>query len=156
MSEPSAPHIQSADASNTGPRAPLHVRLFQRRVGAMLVRNTIVSTGVFLFGLALMAVLVELLGVDAVVASGIGFLAATSLHYALGRSWIFRGTERPFASGYVFFIANALVGLALTMGLMAIFLQFTALHYLVARVLVSVVAGLVVFVLNAVWNFRRV
>ena len=35
-------------------------------------------------------------------------------------------------------------------------LEFTSIHYLVARVIVSLFAGLIVFVLNAVFNFRRV
>ena len=33
--------------------------------------------------------------------------------------------------------------------------RFTPIHYLVARVIVSVFAGLVMFLLNAVLNFRR-
>lgn len=135
---------------------PLLRRLFTRRVGGMLVRNTVVSTGVFLVGLAVLYVLVEYFGMDEVIASGIGFLVSNSIHYLLDRWWVFAGTERALAKGYALFLMNSGVGLALTMGLMWLFLQFTPIHYLVARVLVSVVAGLVMFVLNAVWNFRRV
>ena len=89
-------------------------------------------------------------------AAGLGFLAANSLHYLFGRAWIFRGTERGRASGYALFLINASVGLAVTMTLYAVLLEFTPMNYLVARVVVSVFAGLVVFVLNAVFNFRRV
>jgi hypothetical protein len=56
----------------------------------------------------------------------------------------------------VLFLLNAGVGLAVTMVLYALLLAYTPLDYLVARVIVSVFAGLVVFVLNAVLNFRRV
>ena len=42
------------------------------------------------------------------------------------------------------------------MVLYAAILEFTAIHYLVARVIVSLVAGLMVFVLNAVFNFRQI
>ncbi|QUL37702.1 GtrA family protein [Erythrobacter sp. JK5] len=134
----------------------LIARLFRPRVGAMLVRNTVVSTGVFLVGLGVLWVLVERFGMDEVIASGIGFLVANTLHYSFGRSWIFRGTDRPLASGFVYFLTNGLVGLGLTMGLMALLLPLLPAHYLIVRILVSVVAGLVVFVLNAVLNFRRV
>jgi putative flippase GtrA len=131
-------------------------RLFTRRVGGMLVRNTVVSTGVFLLGLVVLWVLVQQAGMDEVPAAGIGFMVAQTLHYALGRSWIFRGTDRPVASGYVIFLLNAGLGLTITMVTFAALLRFTSMHYLVARVAVSVLAGLAMFVINAQFNFRRV
>lgn len=139
-----------------GPRQRLAARLLSMRVGAMLVRNTIVSCFVFVIGLAVLWVLVTRAGLDQVISAGIGFLIANSLHYLLGRSWIFRGSDRRLDTGYVFFVINAGVGLIVTMSLFAILLEFTELNYLVARVLVSVVAGLIVFALNAVLNFRLV
>lgn len=138
------------------PKGSLLSRLLKVRVGWMLVRNTVVSAGVFLIGLGVLWLLVEQAGMDEVIASGIGFAVANTLHYVLGRSWIFRGTERGVASGYALFLINGAIGLTLTMVLMFVLLQITPLNYIVARVLVSVVAGLLVFVLNAVWNFRRV
>lgn len=138
------------------PKGSLLSRLLKVRVGWMLVRNTVVSAGVFLIGLGVLWLLVEQAGMDEVIASGIGFAVGNTLHYVLGRSWIFRGTERGVASGYALFLINGAIGLTLTMVLMFVLLQITPLNYIVARVLVSVVAGLLVFVLNAVWNFRRV
>jgi putative flippase GtrA len=131
-------------------------RLMTWRVGRMLWRNTVVSCIVFVLGLGVLYVLVDRAGFPEVPAAGIGFLVANSLHYLFGRAWIFRGTERGPASGYVLFLLNAGVGLAVTMVLYALLLAYTPLDYLVARVIVSVFAGLVVFVLNAVLNFRRV
>lgn len=131
-------------------------RLLSIKVGAMLVRNTVVSTFVFLVGLALLWLLVDRGGMNAVIAAGIGFIVANTLHYVLGRSWIFRGSDRGVGTGYALFLLNAGVGLAVTMGLFALFLAYTPLHYLVARTIVSVFAGLIVFVLNAVLNFRQV
>ncbi|WP_177198435.1 GtrA family protein [Novosphingobium sp. CF614] len=114
------------------------------------------SCFVFVIGLVTLWMLVSLAGVDEVIAAGIGFVIANTLHYALGRSWIFRGSERGLRTGYVLFLINAGVGLFVTMGLYALMLRFTAMNYLVARIVVSVFAGLVVFVLNAVLNFRQV
>lgn len=121
----------------------------------MLVRNTIVGSCTFLFGLGVMWLLVEQAGISEVIASGASFVFANSVHYVLGRTWIFKGTTRDVATGYAMFLMNGGVGLALTMGLMALFVAYTSIHYLVARVLVSVVAGLLIFVLNGVWTFRR-
>ena len=134
----------------------LLARLFTWRVGAMLWRNTVVSCAVFVLGLCVLYTLVDGLGFPEVPAAGIGFLVANSLHYVFGRAWIFRGTERKLASGYVLFLLNSSLGLAVTMVLYALLLAYTPLDYLVARVIVSVFAGLVVFLLNAVLNFRRV
>ncbi|NVE95764.1 GtrA family protein [Altererythrobacter lutimaris] len=138
------------------PKGSLLSRLLRVRVGWMLVRNTVVSSGVFLIGLGVLWLLVERAGMDEVPASGIGFVVANSLHYILGRAWIFRGTTRGVASGFALFLVNGLIGLGITMALMAVLLALTPINYLVARVLVSVFAGLTIFVLNAVWNFRRV
>ena len=131
-------------------------RFFRRRVGWMLVRNTVVSTGVFLFGLLALWLMVEQGGANPTLATGISFLLATSIHYVFGRKWIFAGTDRTVSTGYAIFLANALVGLAATVSLFWLLTTFTAMNYLVARVLVSVFAGLAMFALNASINFRRV
>lgn len=131
-------------------------RFFRRRVGWMLVRNTVVSTGVFLFGLLALWLMVEQGGVDPTVATGLTFLLATSIHYVFGRKWIFAGTDRAMSTGYAIFLVNALVGLAATVSLFWLLTTYTPMNYLVARVLVSVFAGLAMFALNASINFRRV
>jgi putative flippase GtrA len=131
-------------------------RVWSKNTGWMLVRNTIVSTAVFLLGLALLWLLVDRAGMAPVPAAAIGFVLANSLHYALGRTWIFRGTDRAVVPGYAYFLTNGLIGLGITLILFDAFLRFTSIHYLVARVLVSVVAGLAMFLLNGILNFRRI
>ena len=121
----------------------------------MLWRNTVVSTGVFLIGLAVLWVLVEEASVDPVVATGISFLIANSIHYVFGRTWIFAGSDRNLATGYILFVANAVVGLVVTVGLFWLLTTWTHVNYLVARIIVSIFAGLAVFVLNAGLNFKR-
>lgn len=131
-------------------------RFFKRRVGGMLVRNTVVSTGVFLVGLGVLWLLVERAGVDPVLATALSFLIANSIHYVFGRTWIFAGSDRKLTTGYALFLLNAVVGLAVTVGLFWVLTEFTPMNYLVARVIVSVFAGLAVFALNATVNFRQV
>jgi len=121
----------------------------------MLARNTVVSCGAFAFDLILLWVLVQFLAMDKVLAAALAFIAATTTHYIFGRTWIFRGTERGVASGYAYFLVNAGIGLVITVGLFAAMLRWTPINYLVSRVLVSIVAGLAVFLLNAILNFRR-
>ncbi|HEY0325760.1 MAG TPA: GtrA family protein, partial [Allosphingosinicella sp.] len=95
-------------------------------------------------------------GMDTLLAAAVAFIAANGLHYILGRTWIFRGTERGVGAGLFYFLINAGIGLVVTMALYAAILEFTSIHYLMARVIVSVVGGLTVFYLNATLNFRSV
>ena len=131
-------------------------RLFSRNTAVLFARNTLVSCLVFGFGLALLWALVERLDMDKIAAAAVAFLAANSLHFAFGYGWIYRGTERRLAPGYGYFLVNAGIGFVITMALFAALLRWTPINYLVARILVSVVAGLAMFVLNAVLNFKRV
>jgi putative flippase GtrA len=131
-------------------------RLFSRNAAEMLARNTVVSCFAFAFDLALLWALVRWGGMGKIAAAAWGFVAANTLHYALGRTWIFRGTERGVTAGYVYFLINATIGLIVTLALYAAFLRYTPINYIVARIIVSVFAGLTVFVLNAMLNFRRI
>jgi putative flippase GtrA len=136
------------------PDASLARRLLSRKAAAMLVRNTVVSCLCFAFDLILLWALINL-SWRKLPAAALGFVAANTLHYVLGRAWIFRGTERGVKAGYIFFLINAAIGLVVTITLYAAFLRYTPMNYIVARILVSVFAGLAVFLLNAVLNFRR-
>ena len=130
-------------------------RLFSRNAAVLLARNTVVSCLVFAIGLAILWALVELADVNKLVAAAAGFLVSNTIHYIFGRTWIYRGTQRAVASGYAYFLINAGIGLTITIVLFAAFLHWTSMNYLVARVVVSVFAGLAMFLLNAALNFRR-
>ena len=146
------PWRQAADERNL---SALAKRLWSRHAAVLLARNTVVSCLVFAIGLAVLWALVELWGVNKLVAAAVGFLISNSIHYAFGRAWIYRGTERRVAPGYAFFLLNAGIGLVITIALFAAFLRWTSIHYLVARIVVSVFAGLAMFLLNAMLNFKR-
>lgn len=138
------------------PEPGLGRRIFSRKTAVLLARNTLVSCLVFAFGLALLWVLVESQGMNKIVAAAIAFMAANSLHFAFGYGWIYRGTERRPAPGYGYFLVNAGIGFAITLAMFAALLRWTPMNYLVARILVSIVAGLAMFLLNAMLNFKRV
>ncbi|WP_336957820.1 GtrA family protein [Sphingobium aquiterrae] len=145
------PSRHAAPAGGRGIRA----RFFSRRAAGMLMRNSIVSAFVFALDMAILWAMVQMAGSNRLWAAALGLLVANTLHYALGRRWIFPGTDRHVASGYLYFLVNAAIGMAITMLLYAAMLRWTSIHYLVARVLVSVLAGLTAFLLNATFNFRR-
>ena|SRR5438093_6492797 len=134
----------------------LWLRLASRNAAALLARNTMLSCLIFALNLLLLRVLVEELSITALPAAALAFVAANSFQYVFARNWVFRGTDRHFGAGYAYFLANAGIGLTTTLVLYAAMLAFTSLHYLVARVIVSVFAGLATFLLNATLNFRRI
>ncbi len=153
--EPPAPGRTAAASAEAGP-ADLMSRLMRGRVAAMLVRNTIVSCLAFAFDLAMLLALVRFLDMHYLIAATLAFIVAVSIHYAFARAWIFPGSERALKSGYAYFFVNAGIGLAITIALYAAFVELIGIHYIVARVVVSVIAGLAVFLLNAVLHFRSV
>ncbi len=122
----------------------------------MLLRNTVSSSLSFLVSIGVLWLLVTYASMDEVLAAAIGFIAAQSVHYALARGWIFPESDRAVATGYVIFLLNASLGMAITVSLYAVLLDWTGMNYLIARVLVSVVAGLAMFLSNATLNFRKV
>ena len=119
----------------------------------LLWRNTVVSVGVFTFGLGLLWLLVEQAGMPKVPAAGLSFMASNSIHYLFGRAWIYSGSDRKVVAGYAYFLGNAVIGLAVTVALFAAFMA-VGMHYIVARIVTSIFAGLVLFLLNAILNFR--
>jgi putative flippase GtrA len=134
-------------------RERLAERLLSRRGALLLWRNTVVSVGVFTFGLGLLWLLVEQAGMPKVPAAGLSFMASNSIHYLFGRAWIYRGTDRKVVAGYAYFLGNAVIGLAVTVALFAAFMAI-GMHYIVARIVTSIFAGLVLFLLNSILNFR--
>lgn len=128
----------------------------KREAGAarLFARNTVASFFTFGVDVALLWLAVELAGAPYLPTAAVAFLVAMSLHYALSRLWVFRGTERGMAAGYVYFLINAGIGLVVTIGAFWALMELAGLHYLVARVLASIVAGILVFFLNAVFNFK--
>jgi putative flippase GtrA len=147
--------IADRPAFNAATRPSVLQRLVSRRGVTLLARNTVVSILTFVVGLALMWMLVEWAGANKVFSAGASFLAATSLHYVFGRSWVFRGTERGVATGYGYFLINATIGMTLTVSIFAALISWTPMNYLIARILVSIFAGLAMFVLNATLNFKQ-
>ena len=125
------------------------------RPARMLIRNTVASIGVFLLDLAILASLVELAGFAHVPAAVVAFVIPLIVFYFLQREWVFPGTDRGVAKGFVYFLINMGIGFAAMISVFWTLLEMTDLHYLIARVLASVVYGLVVFVLNGMINFKQ-
>ncbi|WP_052223199.1 GtrA family protein [Novosphingobium malaysiense] len=126
-----------------------------RRGCSLYIRNAFASTISFILDLFLIWIMVEHFGIQRYLAVVVGFVIANALHYVLARIWIFHGTERGVASGYALFLGNALFGLGVILGGFALLTEVFGVPYLVARIMASLFAGTLVFVLNATLNFRH-
>ncbi|QVM84590.1 GtrA family protein [Novosphingobium decolorationis] len=130
-------------------------RVLTRKGLDLYLRNALASVATFLLDLAFIWVLAEKAGAGRLLAVALGFLLANALHYVLARIWIFRGSARGMASGYVLFVGNALVGLGLILGAFTLLSDVLGVPYLAARIAASLVAGTAVFLFNATVNFRK-
>jgi len=130
-------------------------KIVESRQAKMLGRNTVASIITFTLDLAILWALVELAGLPHVPAAVLSFVLPMVLFYTLQRTWVFPNTNRGVASGFVYFMINVGVGFAAMLATFWALLEFTPIHYLIARVLASVVNGIVIFVLNGMFNFKQ-
>lgn len=135
---------------------PGHPGLLSRHGAVLFARNAVSSGLCFSIDMALIWLMVSQLGIDKFVAVTVGFLCANSLNYGLARVWVFRGSDRGLFTGYLYYLMNALIGLAVILGGFALLTTVFDAHYLLARVIVSLCSGTLVFVLNATLNFHEV
>ena len=125
------------------------------RGARMFGRHTVANTIAFLLDLAILWALVEIAGMPRMSAAVIAFLVPMVVLYVLCREWVFPQTNRGWWSGFVYFAANIGIGFLVMMAVFWSLLEFTDLHYLVARVAASAVCGIVVFLLNGIFNFKE-
>ena len=130
--------------------------LTERRTAVLLGRNTVASVATFAVDIALLWLLVEFLGIVYLPAAAIAFVIAITVQYALSRVWVFRRSDRGMATGYFYFLVNAGIGLVAMLAMLFALVELAGLFYLVARVISSVVSGVLMFILNAVFNFKSI
>ncbi len=133
-----------------------HPGLLSRHGAVLFLRNAVASSLCFAIDMGLIWLMVSQLHIDKFVAVTLGFLCANALNYVLARIWVFRESDRGLFTGYVYFLGNALVGLAIILAGFALLTGPLDTHYLLARVVVSLCSGTIVFILNATLNFHEV
>jgi putative flippase GtrA len=126
----------------------------ESRGARLFGRNTVASIGCFLIDVAILYALVEWLGISYLPAAAGAFLLAMSVQYVISRLWVFPDSDQGMARGYAWFLVNAGIGLVITLGAFALLLWLLDFHYLIARLISSAVAGIAMFFLNAVFNFK--
>lgn len=114
------------------------------------------GVGAFATGLqyALLVLGCEVLAVDPVAASAVGFVVSAVANYWLNYHFSFRSSRRHrSAAGRFALVAGA--GLALNTLLMQTLAEHLGLQYLLAQVLTTAVVLIWNFFANALWSFAR-
>lgn len=117
-------------------------------------RYAVVGVSTLAFDLLLLAGLTEVLHIPYYIGTPFAFLVAVSINYALSRKFVFKGTERPVHHGYAYFILIAAAGAAAITGAVYVLVTYLGVYYLVARIGVAGVIGLVNYLSNLHLNFR--
>ena len=101
---------------------------------------------------AILVILVQGTGMDAVLASSIGFAASSVVSFALNRRFTF-ASRVGYGKGLARFAVVAGCGLALTAVLMTVGVDWLGVNYLLAQVATTGVVLLWNFFVNRSWTF---
>ena len=117
-------------------------------------RNTAASMVTFTLDLVILWTLVEIVELPRVLAAAIAFIIPLVVFYFLQREWVFPQNDRSMGKGLALFALSVAVGFTAMLATFWALLELTELHYILARILASVVYGLLLFYLNGKFNFR--
>ncbi len=120
------------------------------------LRYACVGGSTFAFDLLVLYLVTTYAGVTYYLATPGAFLVAVSCNYFISRRFVFRGTKRGHAPGYVYFIGMALIGAGVTTLGVTFMVTYTGLYFLYARILVALVVGTANYFGNLVLNFKVV
>ena len=118
--------------------------LFMKAQWAPLLKSVLTSFVSFLADYGLLYALTEWVGLYYLLSAALSFSLANTLNFFLCARWVFPGRGRRLGQWGAFLLVGA-VGLALNVGLMALFTDCLGLYYMLSKVLA---ASLVFF-----WNY---
>lgn len=118
------------------------------------LKYSVVGVSTFSVDLMLLYILTDVLLVNYVIASGLAFVLAVSINYALSRRYVFKGSFRNLKEGYFNFLVIASIGLLIVTGGMYIFVSLLGFNYLISRIGIASVTGFWNYLLNLFVNFK--
>ncbi len=118
------------------------------------LRYVTVGVGTFLVDLLLLFLFIEVAHLHYTFATATAFFLAVSLNYLISRQWVFSGSERAVVRGYVYFLQWAGLGMLLTVFLMWCMTTYTAWHFVLIRISVAGVVGMMNYLGNLYYTFK--
>lgn len=123
-------------------------------LGRGVLRYAIVGVLGTAIHFGVLAALVELGGVEPVLASAAGFIVTLIVSYVLNHRWTFASPARH-RTAFARYTAVSLLGLALNSLIMYLSVHVFGLWYIAGQALVVAAVPALNFVLNRSWSFRR-
>lgn len=99
----------------------------------------------FLIDYSTMVVFKEIIGVDYLLASIIGFTVSVIVNYFMCILWVFENANKGDKKTVIVFVGSSVIGLGLTALLMWVFVDLLGLFYMIAKVIVTAIV--------MVWNY---
>lgn len=118
-----------------------------------IIKFGIVGVLAAVIDFGLLAILTEFLGIHYLVSAAISFIVATIFNYIASMKFVFESRyekERKHQELFIFVILS-LVGLGLNQVLMWFFVEITVLHYIIAKVLATVLVMAWNFISRKIW-----
>lgn len=108
-----------------------------------------------LIDIAVLYTLVEFIGMSVLPSAAVGVLVASINGYILNKLYTYNDPSKKVATQYVAYLFVSLVGLALTLLLLKLFIEWFGLHYLVAKVFTIVLVTSWNFTINSLFVFTK-
>lgn len=117
-------------------------------------RYSIVSIATLFINLGLVWLCTEVFHFYYLISCTIGFLFANLLAFFCNRSWTFH-SHVGFSRGSLLAIFVGILTLLSILILMYIFVEFLGIHYLLSRIIVALLAGVLSYILDSRITFGR-
>lgn len=88
-------------------------------------------------------------------ASVIGFIIAVTWSFFVNRKWTFKHDGNDHGRQYVTFVAANLIGMAINLALLTLFIEFFKIFDIAAQLICSVIVAFINFGLNRFWTFKK-
>lgn len=125
-----------------------------RRIVYRLSKYTLAGSSTFFIDVALLYFLSVYTDINHSTLIVGSFLVGSTLNYLLCYFWVYRGTSRNKAHGYVYFLLFELVTLLLIVEATNALVARFGIQLIVARICVGIIVGCINFLLNTFLNFK--
>lgn len=105
-----------------------------------------ISSGIAtIFDLSFLWVFTETFGIFYLLSASLAFLIGNFVNYLINMFWVFKSSRAKGFLGIFSFILVGISGLIITLGIMALFVEYFGLHYFFSRI--------IALVITIIWNY---
>ena len=116
-----------------------------------LVKFAIVGVIAAVTDVGVLVILKELFGFDVLLASAISFSVSVTVNYLLSMHFVFKSKKQSKVKEFVVFVCLSVGGLMLNQLILWIGINYTAIHYLIIKILAMVIVPVYNFITRKVF-----